>query len=102
MKGASLTARKAAGYVSDMRPDQGHVLAHTSPIRVLELKSMLFGLLCPIIGLTEVSTVVEEPFTEPSALLLHPWAIGESTDMGLAAVSPVRGAFAASIRIGAS
>ena len=70
---------------------KGHVSARTSPIRVLELKSILFGLLWPIAGLSEASTVMIEPFTTPSAPLLKPWAMGESSDMGLAVVSPFRG-----------
>jgi hypothetical protein len=71
-------------------------------MRVLELKSMLLGLLWPVTGLTEVSTVIAEPFKDPSALLLEPWAMGDSTDIGLTVVSPVRVAFAALIRNGAS
>jgi hypothetical protein len=42
---------------------------------------------------------VVSPFSSPSAVLLGPWAsIGEASDIGLAAVSPVRDAFDVSIR----
>lgn len=84
-------------------PTCSHLDLHvrTSPIRPLELDSMLLFLLCPIEGTIALSTASPAPFTDPSAVLLNPWVTGESSDMGLAAVSPVRGAFTASIRNGA-
>lgn len=39
------------------------------------------------------------PLTDPSAVLLNPWETGEPSNMGLAAVSPVRVAFAAAASI---
>jgi hypothetical protein len=41
---------------------------------------------------------VSDPFTDPSAARFKPCIAGESSNMGLGAVSPVRCAFAASIR----
>jgi hypothetical protein len=49
-------------------------------------------------GIPGDSFIVPEPFTDPSAARFNPCIAGESSDVGLAAVSPVRGAFAASIR----
>ena len=39
------------------------------------------------------------PFTEPSALLLNPWVVGETNDTGVTVVWPVCGAFAAAMLI---
>lgn len=60
--------------------------------------SMLLLRLWPTLGTAGASSVVSEPFTDPSAALLSPCVAGKSNAMGLAAVSPIRGALTASIR----
>jgi hypothetical protein len=51
-----------------------------------------------MVGTTGGSFIVSDPFTDPSAARFKPCIAGESSNMGLGAVSPVRCAFAASIR----
>jgi hypothetical protein len=62
---------------------------------------MLLFLLCAGAGVKAdgLSIPKPTPFTDPSAVLLNPAVAGEVNDMGLAAVSPVRGAFAAAVSI---
>lgn len=78
--------------------------SRTSPIREAEWASMLLFLLCAAIGFTGVSRPVTALFTQPSALLLNPWVMGDASGMGPAVVSQVCGAFAAavSMRAGAA
>lgn len=59
--------------------------SRTSPIRVLECVSMLLLRLCAkvlCVGLVDDPA----PFTDPSALLLRPVAVGDVCDMGVAVV----------------
>lgn len=77
-----------------------HVKLRTSPIRGFAVDSdpMLLFLLWPIEGSSELFPVNPSVLTVPSAVLLKPWVRGESSDMGLAAVSPVRSTGAVSMR----
>jgi hypothetical protein len=51
------------------------------------------------VGTDGLSIPKPTPLAAPSAVLLNPEVAGEVRDMGLAAVSPVRGAFAAAVSI---
>jgi hypothetical protein len=63
--------------------------------------SMLLFLLCACTGVGPlgVCTAGPSPFNDPSAVLLKPCVAGDSRGVGQAAVSPVRGAFAATVSI---
>lgn len=69
-------------------------------MRVPECMSMLLFLLCA--GTRAVGASAPRPtlFNGASAFRLKPWAMGDSSGMALAAVSPVRGAFAAAMLVG--
>lgn len=59
--------------------------------------SMLLFLLCANVRPAGVSVANPAPFSDPSADLLDPWKAGEQSNVGLAAVSPVCCAFAATV-----
>ena len=68
-------------------------------MRVPECVSMLLFRLCAVRGAGRLSTPMPTPFSKPSDVLLKLWVAGDSSGRGLAAVSPVRGAFAAATSI---
>lgn len=54
--------------------------------------------LCADEGAADVSALKFNPLGDPSAVLFRPWDAGDCIEMGLAAMSPCNGAFAASMR----
>lgn len=62
------------------------------------LESILLLRLWLIEGAVDALTNDPQPFSDPSAVLLRPWVVGESSDTGLAAVLPVRCTSTASTR----
>jgi hypothetical protein len=60
---------------------------------------MLLFRLCAASGARTFFSTSSAPFKYPSAVLLKPFTFGESSAMGLVAVSPVRGAFAETVSI---
>jgi len=95
-----LSCAESCVYVSNLHVHtEPYARRRTSPMRVPECVSMLLFRLCAVMGAGRVSTPAPTSLSKPSDVLLKLWVAGDSSGRGQAAVSPVRGAFAAAMSI---